>query len=132
MSGEPRGRWTRPGGTPGGLGEFLVGAAMVCAGGYMVLQNTQVSSGFWAPFSWGRASFGYALVPLCFGIALLFFDGRSPAGWGLTLASAVFILAGILMGLNVYFQQTSLFALVTMLVLLFGGIGLVARSLRAH
>jgi hypothetical protein len=125
-------RWKQVGGTPGGLGEFLFGFALVCGGGYMLFTNTKVSSGFWAPYGWGQSSFGYALVPLCIGIGFLFFDGKSPVGWVLTGAASIFIVAGILMGLNVYFQQTSLFALITMLVMLFGGIGLIARSLRAH
>jgi hypothetical protein len=44
----------------------------------------------------------------------------------------VIIFAGILMNLQIYFQQTSLFNTIVMLVLLAGGVGLVARSLRAH
>ncbi len=52
-------------------------------------------------------------------------------GWLLTLAGAVIILAGVLMHMDIYFRQTSLFNTVAMLGLLFGGVGLVARSLRA-
>lgn len=40
------------------------------------------------------------------------------------------ILAGILMSLHVYFQPTSLFNTLAMLVLLFGGLGLIFRSLK--
>ena len=57
---------------------------------------------------------------------------RSIAGWLLTFAGVVIIFVGIIANLGVYFQATSLFNTLLMLVLLAGGIGLVARSLRAH
>lgn len=52
-------------------------------------------------------------------------------GWLLTAAGAVIILAGVLMHMDIYFRQTSLFNTLVMLALLFGGVGLVARSLRS-
>ena len=41
------------------------------------------------------------------------------------------ILAGVLMNMDIYFRQTSLFNTLMMLGLLVGGLGLIARSLRA-
>jgi hypothetical protein len=118
------------GGTPGGVGTFFAGFAMAVAGGYMLTQRVTVSSGFW---SFGGAhSFGLSLLPLIVGAGMLFFDGKSRAGWGLTAAGAVIILAGVLLNLRVYFEPTSLFDTLVMLLLLAGGIGLLARSLRAH
>src|SRR5215213_4560676 len=114
------------GGTPGGLGEFLVGLAMAVAGGYWLTSNVTVSSGFW--HLWGHNTFGMTLVPLIFGIGLLFFNGKSKVGWLLLFVGSVIILAGILMNLQIYFQSTSLFNTLVMLVLLFGGIGLIARA----
>ena len=52
-------------------------------------------------------------------------------GWLLTIASLVIIFAGILMSLHIYFQPTSLFNTLMMLALLFGGLGLILRSLKA-
>jgi hypothetical protein len=49
----------------------------------------------------------------------------------LTLAGAVIILAGVLLNLRIYFEPTSLFDTLVMLLLLAGGLGLVARSLKA-
>lgn len=118
------------GGTPGGVGEFLVGLAMAVAGGYLLTQQVTVTSGFWT--LWGYNAFGFTLIPLLFGVGLLFFNGRSVLGWLLVFTGAVIILAGILMNLGIYFRSTSLFNTLVMLVLLAGGIGLVARSLRAH
>lgn len=118
------------GGTPGGIGEFLIGFVMACAGGYLLTQQVTVTSGFWS--LWGYNAFGLTLVPLLAGVGLLFFNGRSRLGWLLLIAGATILLAGILMNLEIYFRHTSLFNTLLMLVLLFGGIGLIARSLRSH
>ena len=116
------------GGTSGGVGTFLAGAAMVVAGGYLLLTRVSVTSGGWRVY--GYNAFGLSLLPLLIGIGVLFYNGRSIAGWFLTGAGAVIILAGILSNLNIYFQTTSLFDTLVMLGLLAGGVGLVARSLR--
>jgi hypothetical protein len=118
------------GGTPGGVAEFFCGFAMAVAGAYLLTEQVTVSSGFWQ--LWGYSSFGLALLPLVVGIGMLFFDGRSTAGWLLTVAGTVIIFAGILMNLHLYFRPTSLFNTLVMLALLAGGLGLVARSLRPH
>ena len=119
-----------PGGTPGGLGQFLFGLAMAAAGGYMLTSRVSVTSGFW--HFWGYNAFGLTLVPFILGVVLLFFNGRSIAGWLLLFVGVVLILAGVILNLQIYFQHTSLFELIVMLVLLFGGIGLLARSLKSH
>ena len=118
-----------PGGTPGGLGVFVAGLLMVAAGGYLLLNQVQVTTSYWS-FG-GQGSFGLSLLPLLAGIAFLFFDGRSLIGWLLTAVGAVIILAGVLMHMEIYFRQTSLFNTLVILGLLFGGLGLVARSLRS-
>jgi len=118
------------GGTPGGVGTFLVGVLMSVAGAYLLTSQVTVTSGFWDYF--GHNTFGLSLVPLLAGVATLFFNGRSPLGWLLTAAGAAIIVAGILMNLRIYFQPTSLFNTLVMLVLLVGGLGLVARSLKPY
>lgn len=118
------------GGTPGGMGEFLIGLVMAIAGGYLLTTQVTVTSGAWV--LWGRSAFGLSLIPFIFGIGLLFWNGRSIFGWLLLLGGSVIILAGILSHLEIYFERTSLFNTLLMLVLLFGGIGLMARGVRAH
>jgi hypothetical protein len=103
---------------------------MVVAGGYLLTNQVTVTSGYWR--LWGYNGFGLSLLPLIIGIGMLFFNGRSIIGWLLTLAGAVIIFVGIITNLDIYFQQTSLFNTILMLVLLAGGVGLVARSLRSH
>lgn len=116
------------GGTPGGIGSFLAGAAMVVAGGYLLLTQVSVTSGGW--YFYGYNAFGLSLVPLLVGIGMLFYNGRSVLAWLLTGAGALIILVGIITNLQIYFRTTSLFNTLIMLGLLAGGIGLVARSLK--
>jgi hypothetical protein len=117
------------GGTPGGVGTFFFGLLLAVGGGYLLTNQVTVTSGYWGYF--GAHTFGLTLVPLLIGVGLLFFDGKSVAGWVLTLAGAVIILLGILVNLRIYFEPTSLFNTLLMLVMLAGGLGLIARSLRA-
>jgi hypothetical protein len=116
------------GGTPGGVGAFFGGGAMVVAGGYLLLTRVTVASGSW--YFYGYNAFGLSLIPLLVGIGVLFFDGRSTLGWALTTIGAIIIVAGILANLNIYFHPSSLFDTLMIFGLIAGGLGLVARSLR--
>src|SRR4051812_18856976 len=111
------------GGTPGGVGQFFTGLVMAVAGGYLILNQVQVTTSFWRFGPYG--GFGLTLVPLLAGVGLLFYNGKSMIGWLLTIAGSVIILANILMHMDIYFQPTSLFNTILMLVLLCGGLGLI-------
>ena len=117
------------GGTPGGMRTFLLGMGMAIVGGYLLLQEVQVNGGYW---NWGFGgygrSFGITLIPLLLGVGMLFANGRSFAGRFLTGAGALIIVAGIIMNLDIHFQQTSLFNTLVMLILLVGGVGLIVRA----
>ncbi len=118
------------GGTSGGFIEFFLGLGMAVAGAYLLTNQVIVSSSIWS--LWGFSSFGLSLVPLIFGIGFLFFNGKSMIGWILLTIGVVIIFAGILMNLHIFFMPTSLFNTIVMLVLLAGGIGLVARGIMPH
>ena len=118
------------GGTPGGIGEFVLGVIMAIAGAYLITTQVVVTSSFWS--IWGYNAFGLSLFPLIFGIGILFFNGKSIIGWALLVIGVVIIFTGIIMNLNIYFQQTSLFNTILMFVLLAGGIGLILRALAPH
>jgi hypothetical protein len=123
-------RYSDVGGTPGGLGHFLMGFGMACTGAYLLANQVGVGGSYWSFY--GANSFGITLLPMMIGIAMLFFNGRNVIGWLLTVAGALFVLAGVIANMHIYFRPTSLFNVIVMLVLLFGGIGLVARALRPH
>jgi len=118
------------GGTPGGLGHFVLGFLMTCIGGYLLVNQVTVVGSYWNFY--GENAFGITLLPMLFGIGLLFWRGRSIVGWVLTIAGALFIFAGILANLHIFFRPTSLFNTIVMLVLLVGGLGLIARGLQPH
>src|SRR5687768_2545317 len=117
------------GGTPGGIGPFFIGLAMAAVGGYLLLNQVQVTTSFWHFGQYG--GFGLTLLPLLVGVAFLFYDGKSVVGWVLVGLGAAIILANILMNMDIYFRTTTLFNTILMLGLLFGGLGLIARSLRS-
>jgi hypothetical protein len=118
------------GGTRGGLGHFLLGAIMTCIGGYLLANQVSVVGSYWSFY--GTNTFGVTLLPLLFGVGLLFWNGRSIAGWVLTIAGALFIFAGVIANMHIYFRPLSLFNTLVMLVLFVGGLGLIARSLQPH
>jgi multisubunit Na+/H+ antiporter MnhF subunit len=108
---------------------FIFGLALAIAGGYLIMNQVQVTSGYW--HWWGTNTFGLTLIPLVLGIGLLFFNGRSIAGWVLAGGGLVIIFVGILANLEIYFRQTSLFNVILMLTLFAAGLGLMARSLKS-
>jgi hypothetical protein len=121
-------QWHHAGGTPGGFGSFMIGLAMTCIGAYLLTNQVVVAGSYWAFY--GGNTFGITLIPMLFGVAVLFWNGRSTIGWLLTIAGALFILAGVIANMHIYFQPATLFHTIVMLVLLVGGLGLIARAIR--
>ncbi len=121
---------TDVGGTPGGIGEFVIGFVMACVGGYLLSNQVSIVGSYWSFY--GANTFGVTLIPMLLGIAILFWNGRSVIGWMLTAGGFLFILAGVIANMHIYFQPTTLFNTIVMLVLLVGGLSLIARSLAAH
>ena len=126
-----RKKFEGPGGTPGGVGEFLIGLCLAGIGLYLLFDRVTVTTGFWS-FGGRPGSFGISLIPLVIGIAVLFFKGTSVLGWFLTVGSLLFIVVGVIANMNIYFERTSLWNTLIMLALLAAGIGLFVRSLRPH
>ncbi len=116
------------GGTPGGVGQFFIGLIMFCVGAYLLLNQVEVTTSWW--HFWGMNAFGLSLLPMLIGVGILFFIDKSAAGWILATVGFAIILAGILMNMDIYFRRTSLYNTLVMLVLIAGGLGLIARSLK--
>ncbi len=120
---------TGAGGTPGGVGQFFIGLMCAVAGGWLLTNQVQVTSGgFWSFY--GVSSFGLSLIPFLVGTGMIFFNGKSVVGWLLLAAGITIIIVGVLANLRIYFQPTSLFNTLMMLGLLAGGIGAMAAALR--
>ena len=103
---------------------------MACVGGFLITNQVSIVGSYWS--FWGGNSFGITLLPMLFGIGILFWNGKSWLGWLLTVGGALFIFAGIIANMHIYFRPTSLFNTMVMLILLVGGLVLIARSLRSH
>lgn len=118
------------GGTPGGTKTFVLGIIMLVVGGYLLFNHVSVGGGYWN-WSFGQGygtSFGITLIPMLFGVGILFANGKSMIGRVLTYGGLLMIVVGIIANLDLHFRRTSLFNTLVMLVLIVGGIGLVARS----
>lgn len=125
------------GGTSGGLGRFFIGLAMIVAGGYLFLNAIHVSYGFHMGYrllSYGgfHLTSGMTLIPLIFGICLIFYNARNILGWGLALASLIMLGIGIITSIHFRLNGMSAFDLIMILILLFGGIGLFLSSFRNY
>jgi len=132
---------TGAGGTPGGIGSFFIGFLMMCTGFYMLLQSIIVTQTFGLGLGLFQFAFfggpvsvtsGMILIPLIFGIGMIFFNGRNVIGWALAAGALVALIAGVIANLHIGFRPMSLFDLLAILTLSFGGLGLFLRSLRDH
>jgi predicted membrane channel-forming protein YqfA (hemolysin III family) len=122
------GKFAGAGGTPGGAWQFFIGLVMAGVGAYLLLNQVEVTTSWW--HFWGMNSFGLSLLPMLVGVGILFFNGKSVLGWILSAVGFAIILAGILMNMDIYFRRTSLYNTLVMLILLAGGLGLIAKSLQ--
>jgi hypothetical protein len=89
------------------------------------------AGGFGMPQGFGD-SFGLLLIPLVIGVCLLFALRNQRWGWFLVLASVAALAAGVLQTLNMRFQPTTLWNVLTMMALIGSGGGLMFRSLRGY
>lgn len=123
------------GGTPGGVGKFFLGLAMLVAGFYLFLSSIRVYHIFgfgYGLFNLGplHVTSGMTLIPLAFGIGLVFFNAKSIIGWALTAAALIAICVGVIASIQLSLAGMSLFDLLVILVLMLGGLGLFLGSLR--
>ncbi len=123
------------GGSNGGVGRFFIGLAMIVAGGYLFLNAIRISYGFhmgYRLYSLGRfhLTSGMTLIPLVFGIGLIFYNSRNIIGWLLSAAALIMLGVGVIASIQFRLQGMSAFELIMILTLLFGGLGLFLSSLR--
>jgi hypothetical protein len=129
---------------------FLIGGALFAAGIFLFTNQVMVNSGF-RGMGWGRSyggglgssfggifsfgagqGFGLLMIPFGMGVALLLADVYRRVGWFLVWASSAAVGAGVLQSLLFSFRKTSLWSLMTMVVMIAGGGGLMFKSLRDY
>lgn len=72
------------------------------------------------------------MIPFGIGVVLLLADSFRKVGWFLLLASSAAVGVGVLQSLLFSFRITSLWSLMTMVVMIAGGGGLMFKSLRDY
>ncbi|HUO46566.1 MAG TPA: hypothetical protein VM470_07025 [Acidimicrobiia bacterium] len=121
------------GGSQGGIAQFLLGVAMTIGGGYLLLASLRVTNGFGGALygigGW-RITGGMVLIPFFIGVGIIFYDSSKWHGWLLAGGSLLALIVGAIASVRFSFVAMSAFDLIVILVLLFGGIGLVLRSVR--
>jgi len=107
---------------------------MMCAGGYLLLESivvTQTNFLGVGLYHWGGMSVtgGMILVPLIFGVGIMFYRPSSLIGWGLAIGSLSAMILGVIVNTHLALRQMSLFELLGIFVLGVGGLGLFLRAI---
>ena len=114
--------------------QFLAGLAMLVSGLFIFSQKVTVFSGFFG-FGWRMGGFymsnGLIIVPLIIGIVWMFATEGSFPSKVFTAASVLLIIVAIIMTTNITLTRMTLYEWVLLLVLIFGGAGMLARLLLA-
>lgn len=126
------------GGSSGGIGHFFIGLIMMCGGFYMLLNAITVSSNFglssrlYSINALGGVGItgGTIMIPLIFGIGIIFYNSRNILGWLLSIGSLAAFILGVIASIRFSFKTMTSFDLIVILVLAIGGLGLFLRSLK--
>ena len=123
------------GGSDGGTPQFLIGLIMMIGGGYLLLNGIVVRPNIalgGRVFGIGGmpVTSGMILIPLMFGIGMIFYNAKSWFGWIIAGASLLALVFGVIANTTLQFARLSVFDLLVIMVLLVGGLGLFLRSLR--
>ena len=116
------------------LMEFLAGVGMLVIGLFVFFQKVVVTSSFFGfGYTMGGLSIssGVVIIPLIIGIVWMFVNVDSFGAKLLTAAGVLFIIFSVIMSTRIMLTTMTLFEWIVILVLIFGGLGLVARVLFA-
>ncbi len=114
--------------------QFLAGLAMLVAGLFIFSQKVMVSSSFFGiGFSIGgfRMGNGLIMVPFIIGIMWMFVTEGSVGSKLFTAASIFIVILAVIITTDIRLMHVTLYEWALILVLIFGGAGLVARILFA-
>lgn len=114
--------------------QFMAGLVMLIAGLFILSQKVMVSSGF---FGYGlrigglHMGNGLIMVPFIIGVVWMFASEGSFASKMFTAMGVLIVVVAIIMTTNISLVHVTLYEWVIILVLIFGGAGLLARILFA-
>lgn len=111
---------------------FFVGLLMTCVGGYLFMENVDVYAANIFSFSmFGRRMDGLIFVPLIASIIFLFYKYNFVSKLCCVLSMALIVI-NVIMNLRIHWSGASLFSTLVIFILLFGGIGLLLKTLFAN
>lgn len=112
---------------------FLAGIIMLGVGLFIFSQRVTVHSGFFSIWGFGMGgshlTSGVIMIPFIIGIVWLFVSGGSLGSKILTGFGVLFVIVGVIISTRITLSTISLFEWIIILILIFGGAGLVARVL---
>lgn len=126
------------GGSEGGIGRFFLGMVMMIGGIYLLLTNIYVGGfgmggAFGGQFNFGgrQITSGFVMIPFMFGVGMIFFNQKNYLGWFLTLGSLIMLIFGVITSAQFHFRNLNAFELITILILMVGGLGFLLSSMRS-
>ena len=114
--------------------QFLGGLVMLVVGLYIFSQKVMVSSSFFGGSMWVggfHMSNGIIMIPFIIGVVWMFASGGSFASKILSGLGVLFIIVSIILSTNISLVHITLFEWILILVLIFGGAGLLVKILFA-
>ena len=120
----------------GNASNVILGFIMMCAGFYLLLQSIVVTQSYFLGVGLYHLSFGggtsitsgMILVPLIFGIGMVFYNTSSLLGWALAIGSLSALVIGVMVNTHFALRSMSLFEMLGIFVLAIGGLGLFLRG----
>ncbi|HXA47455.1 MAG TPA: hypothetical protein VNW52_07480 [Burkholderiaceae bacterium] len=119
----------------GSAGQAFLGFIMMCSGFYLLLQSIIVSNSFFLGvglFQFGggmSVTGGMILVPLIFGIGMIFYNTSNMIGWLLAIGSLAALIIGVIVNTHFTLRTMSLFEVLCIFTLAIGGLGLFLRGI---
>lgn len=113
--------------------QFVAGVALLALGLFIFSQKVVVHSSFFGGFSLLGVNFtsGALVIPLIIGIVWLFVNFDSFGAKILIAVGVLIILFAVILSTQIHLTMMTLYEWILLLVLIFGGIGLVAKTLFA-
>lgn len=115
--------------------EFLGGLAMLVVGLYILSQKVMVYSSFFVfgmMLGGSNVTGGMIMIPFIIGIVWMFASGGSFVSKVFTGLGVLIIIVSLIMSTNISLVSMRLYEWVIILILIFGGAGLLAKILLAN
>lgn len=111
---------------------IFMGLGLLLTSVLMIFHHVKVGTGWLSWLGFGGQGFGFCIVPLLIGLAIIFYDHKNKAGWIITAASCALIFFAVLSQLVMTFPTTSLLGLIIMFLPLALGVAMLMKGLQGQ